>query len=506
MADFHTTSNEELCIDRLRKDGFGYKQPDFSDSDFPKYIVLRVALARALQSSKIALDSPQWDSKRLSGDKGKEYHLEQLTGKGKGKQEGKQEDFDMLIRSLLYIQHKEELERDNIDIFGNDKEYTDILSKYIKRGLYEIYHSWKNNDCIYQWCLDNLALQAMQAHIKKDSENVLSADNAYFERLQKYFRGFAINIQLVNEEDSYRHHICKIELTDPSKIQHFESKSKYLDKELGQTVLVEAVEGMPRTYNIQIAKPQEQWQNLGLVEFRAGLVELKRHDFKLGIYAGNDIDKKMLCFDLAQAPHCFVAGTTGSGKTRFIQTMIVCLLQNPNVEIIVIDPKRGIDFRIFEPKIELIADTQKAGDIIDSLIDEMNERNEQMSKSGVDIVALGFKFKVLIIDELNNLVENDKSIKDRLSRLAEMARQAGIHLVLGTQRPDGTLLKGLRNNIDGKIALRVSKESESKIILDESGAEKLLGYGDMLVRVGNMSKPKHIFSTLLQPDDIKSLV
>lgn len=506
MADFHTTSNEELCIDRLRKDGFGYKQPDFSDSDFPKYLVLRVALARALQSSKIALDSPQWDSKKLSGDKGKEYHLEQLTGKGKGKQEGKQEDFDMLIRSLLYIQHKEELERDNIDIFGSDKEYTEILSKYIKRGLYEIYHSWKNNDCIYQWCLDNLALQAMQTHIKKESENVLSADNAYFERLQKYFRGFAINIQLINEEDSYRHHICKIELTDPSKIQHFESKSKYLDKELGQTVLVEAVEGMPRTYNIQIAKPQEQWQNLGVAEFKAGLAELKRHDFKLGIYAGNDIDKKMLCFDLAQAPHCFVAGTTGSGKTRFIQTMIVCLLQNPNVEIVVIDPKRGIDFRIFEPKIELIADTQKAGDIIDSLIDEMNERNEQMSKSGVDIVALGFKFKVLIIDELNNLVENDKSIKDRLSRLAEMARQAGIHLVLGTQRPDGTLLKGLRNNIDGKIALRVSKESESKIILDESGAEKLLGYGDMLVKMANMSKPKHIFSTLLQPDDIKILV
>lgn len=263
---------------------------------------------------------------------------------------------------------------------------------------------------------------------------------------------------------------------------------------------------MPRTYNIQIAKPQEQWQNLGLQEFKAGLAELKKHDFRLGIYAGNDIDKKMLCFDLAQAPHCFVAGTTGSGKTRFIQTMIVCLLQNPNVEIVVIDPKRGIDFRIFEPKIELIADTQKAGDIIDSLIDEMNERNEQMSKSGVDIVALGFKFKVLIIDELNNLVENDKSIKDRLSRLAEMARQAGIHLVLGTQRPDGTLLKGLRNNIDGKIALRVSKESESKIILDEVGAEKLLGYGDMLVKMANMPKPKHIFSTLLQPDDIKSLI
>ena len=233
---------------------------------------------------------------------------------------------------------------------------------------------------------------------------------------------------------------------------------------------------------------------------------LKGKNFKLGIYAGNDIDTNSLCFDLADAPHCFVAGTTGSGKTKFIQTMIVCLLQNLNVEIIVIDPKRGIDFRIFEPKIDLIADMKKVGETIDSLIDEMNERNAKMSEFGIDIQSLGFKFKVLIIDELNNLVENDKTIKDKLSRLAEMARQAGIHLVLGTQRPDGILLKGLRNNIDGKIALRVSKESESKIILDESGAEKLLGKGDMLIKVGSMSKPKHIFSCLLQNDEIKSLI
>ena len=510
MADFHTTSNEELCIDRLRKDGFGYKQPDFSDSDFPKYLVLRVALARALQSNKIALDSPQWDSKRLSGDKGKEYHLEQLTGKGKGKQEGKQEDFDMLIRSLLYIQHKEELERDNIDIFGSDKEYTEILSKYIKRGLYEIYHSWKNNDCIYQWCLDNLALQAMQTHIKKESENVLSADNAYFERLQKYFRGFAINIQLINEEDSYRHHICKIELTDPSKIQHFESKSKYLDKELGQTVLVEAVEQMSRTYNIQIAKPQEQWQNLGLQEFKAGLAELKRHDFKLGIYAGNDIDKEMLCFDLAQAPHCFVAGTTGSGKTKFIQTMIVCLLQNPNVEITVIDPKQGIDFRIFMPKIRFITDLEEVRDYLDEKIAEMESRFVQMSEAqSDDIVKLGLRYEVIIIDELKDLIDQEKKkeLSTPLGRLAQKARQAGIHLILGTQRPDSASFSGiLRSNIPSRIALKVQKSTESKIILDEVGAEKLLGYGDMLVKMANMPKPKHIFSTLLQPDDIKSLI
>ena len=310
----------------------------------------------------------------------------------------------------------------------------------------------------------------------------------------------------MNETDSYRHHICKIELEDSDKISAFKTKAKYLDDEFGTSILVESCEGISRGYNIQIAKPKEQWQNLGLVEFKQGLKELKKRNDKLGIYAGNDIEKISFCFDLAQAPHCFVAGTTGSGKTKFIQTMIVCLLQNPNVEVIVIDPKRGIDFRIFEPKIELVADMKKAGEVIDSLIDEMNERNVKMSESGADIQSLGFNFKIVIVDELNNLIENDKTIKDKLARLAEMARQAGIHLVLGTQRPDGTLLKGLRNNIDGKIALRVGKESESKIILDEIGAEKLLGKGDMLIKLGNMPKPKHIFSCLLQSDEIKNLI
>lgn len=500
MAEFRTNSNEELCIERVRKDGCGYTEAlGFSDNDFPKYLVLRVALAKALRSVKFPLDSQQWDAKKIAGEKGKEYNLEQLTGKGKSKNE----DFDMLFRSLLYIQHKDELDAKGIDIFNDDKEFADILGKYIRRGLYEIHNSWKSSDCFYQWCLDNLEFSFATT---REKDNSASNTMEYFERLQKYFKNFAIHINLINEEDSYRHHICKIELNDSSKIAHFESKAKQLDRELGQNVMIEPCESLSKTYNIQIAKPTNAWQNLGFAEFKSGLNELKKRDDKLGVYAGNDIEKIPFCFDLAEAPHCFVAGTSGSGKTKFIQTMIVCLLQKSNVEIVVIDPKQGIDFKVFGTKITLITDRQKVSDFIDTFIEEMHERNAQMSDFGADIQALGFHFKVLIVDELNNLIENDKSIKDKLSRLAEMARQAGIHLVLGTQRPDGTLLKGLRNNIDGKIALRVDRGSESKIILDESGAEKLLGKGDMLVKFGNMSKPKHIFGVKLEDDEIKSLI
>lgn len=507
MAEFRTTNNEEICIDRVRKEGFGYSEAlGFGENDFPKYYVIRVALARALQLPKIPLNSPQWEDKKLGGDSGKEYRLEQLTGEGKNNKD----DFDALTRAMLYMQHKDELDRDNIDIFNDDKEYVKILDKYIRRGLYELRNSWKNNDCIYQWCLDNLGFDfADSPNATSDTKQEISKTN-YFERLQKYFRQSAINIQLINEEDSYRHHICKIELMDSDKISAFKVKAKYLDDEFGCRVMTESCEGLQRAYNIQIAKPQEQWQNLGLAEFEKGLAELKRHDFKLGIYAGNDIDKKSLYFDLANAPHCFVAGTTGSGKTKFIQTMIVCLLQNPNVEIAVIDPKQGIDFRIFMPKIRFITDLEEVRDYLDEKIAEMESRFAQMSEAqSDDIVKLGLRYEVIIIDELKDLIDQEKKkeLSTPLGRLAQKARQAGIHLILGTQRPDSASFSGiLRSNIPSRIALKVQKSTESKIILDEVGAEKLLGYGDMLVKMANMSKPKHIFSTLLQPDDIKSLI
>lgn len=510
MSKIFISNIEEMFIDRVRKEGFGFKEAlGFIDSDFPKYLILRVALARALRCPKIPLDSYEWGHKKISGEAGGkkgEYYLAQVSGKGA---KDKKEDFDIALRGLLYVLHKEELDRDNKDIFSDDEEYVGILGKYISRGLYEIHNSWKSSDCIYQWCLDNLGFGS---GLKTSAGEDFGVENGfeklgYFAVAQKYFNGFAIPIGLIDEYEAYRHHICKIELTDSSKIEYFERNAKYLSNEFGTPVLFEAIDRVSRGYNIQIAKPETKWQNLGLAEFRQGLEELKKHDCKLGVYAGNDIDKSSFCFDLAGVPHCLVAGTTGSDKTKFIQTMIVCLLQNPNVEITVIDPKGGIDFRVFGAKINLITDMQEVGEIIENLIDEMNERNAKMSETGVNNVQdLGLNFKVLIIDELNNLVENDKTIKDKLARLAEMARQAGIHLVLGTQRPDGTLLKGLRNNIDGKIALRVGKESESRIILDDSGAEKLLGKGDMLIKVGSMPKPKHIFSVYLSNDEIKGLI
>lgn len=491
MADFNTNHREELLIDRVRKVGFGYDE----ESEFPKYFVLRVALAWAMNAPHLPLESMDWERKRLEGDKGKEYHMEQITGKGKDKKE----DFDLLIRSMLYIKHKEELDRDKKDIFSDEKEYLKILSRYIQRGLYELDNTYKSSDCFYQWCLDNLHLSfKKEGQIKENAQTNSKED--YFSKIQAYCKKQGIDIKLMNEEDSYRHHICKVELLDSDKIQFFENKSQYLDKEIGESVFIESCKGFSKVYSIQIAKPQTQWKNLGLKEFQQGLLSLQRQNYTLGVFAGMNIDKEPFCFDLKDTPHLFVAGTTGSGKSVFLKTMVLCLLRNKNVEIVIVDPKRGVSFKEFEniKAIHIIKDNESAIHYMENLVTLMDERYEHVARGdSFDNMS----YKILIVDELNDLIDEKPQIKDSLKRLAQKARESKIHLVLGTQRPDGTTLRGLKTNIPSSIALQTKNVNESKIILDRAGAEKLLGKGDMFIQVS--STLSRVFGIYLSEEEIQ---
>ncbi|WP_026943565.1 FtsK/SpoIIIE domain-containing protein [Helicobacter rodentium] len=489
MADFNTNKREELVIEKVKK-GLG-----FEENEFAKYNVLRIALALALNSPKFSLDSSFWAQKRLDGEKDKEYHLEQITGKGKDKKE----DFDLLIRAMLYIKHKDELDREKKDIFSDEKEYLRILSRYIQRGLYELDNTYKSSDCFYQWCLDNLHLSLKQEEQIK--ENPKNNDVGYFLKLQDYFKKQGIGIRLMNEEDSYRHHICKIELLDSTKIQVFKTKSQYLDDELGANIYIEQVKGISRTYSVQIPKPKEQWRKLGLPELKQGLEELSKHDYALGIFAGMSVEKEPFCFDLKTTPHLLVAGQTGGGKSMLLKNILLCLLRHQNIEISIIDPKAGASFAEFTQIKNLeILGTDKAGDITESFVLEMESRYVRKSK-GESFESM--PYRVLIVDELSDLIKQNKDIETHLIRLAQKAREARIHLVLATQRPDSATLSGsLRSNVPSRIALKVQKSTESKIILDEIGAEKLTGNGDMLIKLGDSSSLQRIIGIYLTEEEI----
>ncbi|WP_295698896.1 hypothetical protein [uncultured Helicobacter sp.] len=299
MADFYTTNHEETLIDRILNQGLEKK-------DLPKYYVLRIAIAKALSLPKSPLNAPLWENKKLGGDRGKEYHLEQITGKGKDEKE----DFDVALRALFYVQHKDELDAQKQNIFSDEKCYTDILSKYIKRGLYEIHNSYKNSDCFYQWCLDNLSLESRLANVgiaQNKQAQQKGGDKSH--RLVAYFEKFAIPIHIVNEKDSYRHYIIKVELKDSTKIDAFMRHCKHLDTEFGEKVQIQRCMGVSKTFDICIPKDKNLWQYPSERAFAQGLEMIKRGDYKLGIFAGMDRDKKPFCFDLVEAVHCFVGGT-----------------------------------------------------------------------------------------------------------------------------------------------------------------------------------------------------
>ena len=151
----------------------------------------------------------------------------------------------------------------------------------------------------------------------------------------------------------------------------------------------------------------------------------------------------------------------------------------------IIDPKRGVSFREFEntQSIFIIKDNESAVQYVEDLVALMDERYEQVA-NGESFDAL--PYQILIVDELNDLIDEKPQIKNSLKRLAQKARESKIHLVLGTQRPDGTTLRGLKTNIPSSVALQTKNANESKIILGEIGAEKLLGKGDMLIQVSSI--------------------
>ncbi|ANV97883.1 cell division protein FtsK [Helicobacter enhydrae] len=492
MADFYTNQTEENLIYRVIKEGLGFE----SENDIPKYLILRLALALALRLKTEPLDSNLWAERQLGGSKSKEYHLGQLTGKNKGANE----DMDLLYRALLTEKFQPYLKE---DLFSDDKAYIALLGKNIQRGLFEIYHSWKNNDCFYQWCKDNLGFSLQTAQgVETRIDSTKSQDSALFEKIEDYYAKHHISLTHLGTFDSYRHRICKVEVKDSSKLQSFETQAKLLDKILGlPSVKITSckAQGLARTYNIEEEKEEGEWNYPSKAEIENALCALQSKQCNLPIFAGFDIEKKPFYFDLVKAPHLIVAGMTGSGKTIFLQSVITSLLKSKKAEIVVIDPKSGIDYQAFGDKIRLIIETEEACQFLDDLIEEMKERNERMRDSQVsDIESLGLPYRVVFVEELNFIVENNKEIEKKLAKNMFIVRQAGIHLILGMQNPDSKNLSSNLRSSASRIALRVAKAENSRVILGESGAEKLTAKGDMLIKLEGASELKRVFGVKLE--------
>lgn len=273
---------------------------------------------------------------------------------------------------------------------------------------------------------------------------------------------------------------------------------------------------------VGIEVPNEQ---VSVVRFREILAssEWKKHTSPLNIVVGKDVAGKPWLADLSRMPHLLVAGSTGSGKTVCLNTIILSLLyQNgpDDLKLILIDPKRvelptynGIP-HLMSPVITDVKQTTKA---LRWAIMEMERRFEMLSAAGArDIksyneqVAAGERmpYLIIIVDELADLmVAASSEVEASVIRLAQMARAVGIHLILATQRPSVEIITGLiKANITSRIAFSVASLVDSRTILDSAGAEKLLGRGDMLFITSELSKPKRLQGALISDKEIKRVV
>ena len=246
---------------------------------------------------------------------------------------------------------------------------------------------------------------------------------------------------------------------------------------------------------------------------------------RLNVALGRDIQGEVTCADLAKMPHLLVAGTTGSGKSVCLNTMIMSLLYNATpdeVKLIMIDPKK-VEFTVYKSiphlLVPVVADPRKAAGALSWAVAEMDKRYALFADHGVrnlqgyNTYAVSNNLPkmpqiVIIIDELSDLMmAASNEVEDSICRLAQKARAAGMHLIVATQRPSVDVITGLiKANIPSRIAFAVKSQIDSRTIIDTQGAEKLLGNGDMLYCPVGLSKPVRVQGAYVSDDEIERVI
>lgn len=271
---------------------------------------------------------------------------------------------------------------------------------------------------------------------------------------------------------------------------------------------------------IGIEVPNDKPQVVGLKEVITS-EEFLNNPSSLAVGLGKEISGKPLIADLAKMPHLLVAGATGSGKSVCINTIITSLLYKSSpeeVKLLLIDPKvvelahyNGIP-HLLSP---VVTDPKKASNALNWAVNEMNKRYQLFAENGVkDITGYNKKCEdkmykiVIIIDELADLMMAcGNEVEDYICRLAQMARAAGMHLIIATQRPSVDVITGIiKANIPSRIAFAVSSQVDSRTILDQVGAEKLLGKGDMLFYPSGAPKPVRVQGAFVSDEEVEKIV
>ena len=254
--------------------------------------------------------------------------------------------------------------------------------------------------------------------------------------------------------------------------------------------------------------------------------KFRSSDSKLTIALGKDVAGNVQLADISKMPHVLIAGSTGSGKSVCINTIITSIIYNAKpseVKFVMVDPK-VVELSVYNGiphlLIPVVTDPRKAAGALAWAVQEMDNRYNLFAAKGVrDLKGYNKAIEkeeetgklpqiVIIIDELADLMMVAKNdVEDAICRLAQKARAAGMHLVIATQRPSVDVITGLiKANVPSRIAFAVSSQVDSRTILDSIGAEKLLGKGDMLFFPAGAPKPSRVQGAFVSDDEVEKIV
>ncbi|MDE6357654.1 MAG: DNA translocase FtsK, partial [Eubacteriales bacterium] len=341
--------------------------------------------------------------------------------------------------------------------------------------------------------------------------------------LVKTLKSFNVNAQVINISKGPSVTRYELSIEDGIKVSKILGLSDNLALSLAaSSIRVEAP--IPGKSAVGIEIPNKEVTNVYLSEVICS-EKFQKFPSKVSFGIGKDITGNVIVTDIAKMPHMLIAGSTGSGKSVCINTLITSILYKASpeeVRLMMIDPK-VVELSVYNgiPHLltPVVTEPEKASGVLNWAVSEMMERYNLFAQTGTRNLIGYNELKeengeeklpqiVIIIDELADLMMvAAKEVEASICRLAQLARAAGIHLIIATQRPSVDVITGLiKANVPSRIAFAVSSGTDSRTVIDSVGAEKLLGKGDMLFKSVDMNKPLRIQGAFISDKEVESIV
>ncbi len=437
---------------------------------------------------------------------------------------GEKLDFDEAERSLSESSHKTEVADPKVEPFKSEGAKAGAKSQPTDVEVLEIDQTPEQKEYVFP--PKNLLAGPKAKQVKGNNDRSLKETAI---KLQNTLESFGVHVTITNV--SCGPAVTRYELQPEQGVMVSRITRLADDIKLNLAASDVRIEApIPGKAAVGIEVPNKENSMVTLREMFES-PEFTNHPSDIAFAVGKDIGGQTIITDIAKMPHLLIAGATGSGKSVCINTLIMSILYKSkpsDVRLIMVDPK-VVELNVYNGiphlLIPVVTDPKKASAALNWAVVEMTERYKKFAEVGVrDIKGYNEKVAevaylndenyqklpqiVIIIDELADLMMvAQNEVEDAICRLAQLARAAGLHLIIATQRPSVNVITGLiKANIPSRIAFAVSSQIDSRTIIDGSGAEKLLGKGDMLFFPSGYPKPVRIQGAFISDKEVSAVV